>query len=63
MAIDIGRVGFEAYTASVGGRTYDGYAIPKWEALGQRIQNAWREAGVAVLQAMPPLPNDTDIIS
>ena len=50
MALDIGRIGFEAYSVSVGGKTYDGKDIPKWEDVGQRVQDAWRAAGIAILQ-------------
>jgi hypothetical protein len=50
MAIDIGRIGFEAYAKQVGGKTYDGKDIPKWEDVGKVVQDGWRAAGVAVLQ-------------
>ena len=50
MAIDIGRVGYEAYAESTGNKTYDGRDMPKWEELTQRIQDAWRHAGVASMK-------------
>jgi len=50
MAIDIGRIAFEAYGVSVGGKTYNGKDIPKWEDVGKKVQDAWRAAAVAVLQ-------------
>jgi hypothetical protein len=48
MAIDIERIAFEAYGVSVGGKTYDGKDIPKWENVGKKVQDAWRAAAVAV---------------
>lgn len=50
MAIDIGRIAFQAYSDEMGGKTYDGKDIPKWENVGQKVQDAWRAAGVAVLR-------------
>ena len=50
MALDIGRVAFEAYAKSVGGKTWDGKDIPAWETVGKVVQDGWRSAAVAVSQ-------------
>lgn len=50
MAIDIGLIAFQAYNDQVGGKTFDGKDIPKWEEVGKKVQDGWRAAAVAVLQ-------------
>lgn len=50
MAIDIGRIAFQAYRDQVGCITYDGKVIPPWEEVGKKVQDGWRAAAVAVLQ-------------
>jgi hypothetical protein len=43
-----GRLAFEAYGKSTGGRTYDGRPIPKWHELPENIREAWCAAGAVV---------------
>jgi hypothetical protein len=38
------QLAYERYAAATNGKTFDGRDMPKWEALGERIQNAWRAA-------------------
>ena len=49
MAIDIGRIAYEKYCASLLEQECD-CDLEKWEKIGQTEQNAWRQAAVAVLQ-------------
>lgn len=44
-----GRIGYEAYAASTGGKTFDGRDMPTWDQLPERIRNAWEAAASAVL--------------
>jgi len=60
MALDIGRIAFEAYAESVGGKTYDGKDIPKWESVGKTVQDGWRHAAVAVSQYLNKCKSDMD---
>jgi len=49
-----GRVGFEAYNASTGGKTWDGKPVPTWDAIRQvtpHVVKAWEAAGQAVVLA------------
>jgi hypothetical protein len=50
MAIDIGRIAYQAYCENI----YDGTCCDvmplDWKDLGKRGQDAWRHAAVAVLQ-------------
>lgn len=50
MAIDIGRIAYQAYVESIDGGSYYDTKLTKWEDLGQPGQNAWRHAAVAVSQ-------------
>jgi hypothetical protein len=43
MAIDIGRIAYQAYLSS------KGEDLPRWEDLGKIGQDAWRHAACAVL--------------
>lgn len=54
---EIGRIGYEAYANSTGGKTFDGRDMPKWEELPQRIRDAWHAAGGAYAQ-LPAPPTD-----
>lgn len=46
-----GRMGYEEYAVSTGGKTYDGRDMPKWDALPERIRTAWCAAVSKVLDA------------
>jgi hypothetical protein len=50
MAIDIGRIAYQAYANNVDNISYHGNPLPKWEDLGKIAQDAWRHAAVAVSQ-------------
>lgn len=43
-----GRLAYEAYATTTGGRTYDGRPMPTWADLGEPIQCAWNAAAQAV---------------
>lgn len=49
----MGQVAFEAYQVSKGGLTFDGRAIPAWDALtgetGAAVKLGWEEAAKAVV--------------
>jgi hypothetical protein len=44
----LGQVGYEAYAAHTGGKTFDGRDMPLWAALPERIRDAWEAAAVAM---------------
>ena len=46
----IGRIGYEAYAKSTGGKTYDGRDMPKWDDLPDRIKDAWDAVARAYLR-------------
>ncbi len=49
---DVGRKAYDAYVKEVGGTTYDGKPIPKWEEIQPRQRNGWRAAAMAVFDAV-----------
>lgn len=49
----LGRLAFEAYNASRGGKAHDGSPIPGWENVREEIREAWRVAAVAVAESLP----------
>ena len=49
-----GRIGYEAYAHSTGGKTFDGRDMPRWEDLPDPIQTAWEAAGLAILANVGP---------
>ncbi len=46
---DVGKLGYEAYASSTGGKTFDGRDMPTWEDLPERIQRAWYAAASAII--------------
>lgn len=48
---DPGQTAYDAYTVATGGKTWDGRDMPTWDQLGDRIRDAWTDAGRAVLEA------------
>lgn len=53
-----GKIGYEAYGAAAGWKTFDGRPMPTWEQLGQskgglETQRRWDVAACAVLDARP----------
>jgi hypothetical protein len=49
---ELGKLNFEAYCFSVGGKTYDGKPIPAWGKLSVEVQEAWIEGAAAVRKAL-----------
>lgn len=49
MNISIGQIAFEAYSESMGWKTYDGKDIPHWENLSSEVRQAWSAAARAVV--------------
>jgi hypothetical protein len=50
MALDIGRIAYQAYIKSIEKNTISEFVSSPWEEIGKVGQDAWREVGVAVLQ-------------
>ena len=48
----LGKVAFDAYSASKGGVTYDNKPIPPWESVGPDVQRGWIVAARAVKAAV-----------
>lgn len=46
--VDLARIAFEAYSASVDGKTHDGRPIPSWDDLTPAVRQAWDAAAQAV---------------
>lgn len=44
-----GRIGYEAYAAFTGGKTYNGLPMPKYDALPANIMDAWESAALAII--------------
>ena len=44
-----GRMGYEEYAVSTGGKTYDGRDMPQWDDLPERIKSAWCAAASKIL--------------
>lgn len=49
--MDYGKIGYEAYAESTGGKTYDGRQMPAWDALPPHVQNAWAAAANSIITA------------
>ncbi len=56
MAIDIGRIGYQAYLEQL-----NATHLPPWEKIGKVQQDAWRHAGVAILQYIKKEEDSDDI--
>ena len=52
-----GRIGYEAYARFTGGKTFDGRTMPTWDALPERIRDAWAVAASAVIAAHKGMPS------
>ena len=60
MAIDIGRIAYEAYTShTLTSQNIRGDKLRKWEEIGQE-QNAWRHAACAVLKYIDQAKQDIE---
>lgn len=44
----LAKVGFEAYNKQAGGKTFDGRPIPPWSEVGDKVQDNWTAAVLAV---------------
>lgn len=42
------RAGYEGYARFTGGKTFDGRPMPTFDALEQRIKDAWAAAAMAI---------------
>lgn len=51
----LGQVAYEAYGESTGWKTYNGNEMPRWEALGEPIQQAWEAAAEAARSTAAPV--------
>lgn len=45
----LGQVGYTAYAASTGGKTFDGREMPAWDTLPPNIVRAWEAAADAIV--------------
>lgn len=59
MAIDIGRIAYQAYVEKMM-RTHSLDYFCRWEGLMQREKDAWRHAAVAVLQYIDQAKQDIE---
>lgn len=49
-----GRIGYEAYKASTGGKTFNGRDMPTWEQVQERtphVAKAWNDAAEAMRES------------
>lgn len=53
--VDLGRLGYEAYSAHTGGRTFDGRPMPAWPDLPDAIRAAWSASARAIRMASDDL--------
>lgn len=52
MAVELGRINYEAYGDSVGWTTFSGQKMPAWEEQNDRLKQAWNAGAEAVAQAV-----------
>lgn len=45
-----GQLGYEAYAAHTGGKTFDGRDMPNWADVSERTKSAWEAAAEAIGQ-------------
>jgi len=50
-AAHLGKVAYEGYAESTGGKTHDGRDMPAWKDLGDRIKIAWIAAAGSAVEA------------
>ena len=48
MSGTMGYYAFHGYAGAMNGVTHDGKKIPKWEDLGEKVQNAWECSAMVV---------------
>jgi hypothetical protein len=44
----LGEIGYRAYSAFTGNKTYDGREMPAWENLTDKIRGAWEAAAQGI---------------
>lgn len=49
---ELAQIGFVAYNAEAGGKTWDGKDIPPYSEVGDRVQGNWRAAAKAIEAAV-----------
>lgn len=55
----LGQIGYEAYAASTGGKTFDGRPMPTWAQIAERsphVAKAWNDAACAIEAATKTTP-------
>ena len=52
MAIELGRVNYEAYGDSVGWTTFSGQKMPAWEEQNDKLKQAWNAGAKAVARVV-----------
>ncbi len=57
-----GRIAYEAYAVSTGGKTYDGREMPSWGELPEKIRAAWVVAATVVYEDTKKEIVDTDVL-
>ncbi|HEU4408344.1 MAG TPA: hypothetical protein VFS43_23980 [Polyangiaceae bacterium] len=55
-ALDLAKIGYEAYGRHVGWKTFDGRDMPRWDELPDPTRDAWKAAAEAIEEAVPPQP-------
>lgn len=54
---ELGRLGYEAYKVSTGGKTFDGRDMPTFDQIRERtphVARAWEAAATAIRKAVKP---------
>lgn len=52
MAVELGRINYEAYGDSVGWTTFSGQKMPPWEEQNDKLRRAWNDGAKAVARAI-----------
>jgi len=55
---DLAKIAYQGYGESVGFKNYQGLPMPEWKDLGEKIQNAWIAATVAVIDQLAVQDDD-----
>lgn len=58
MALDIGRIAYQAYLQSLSESSITEFVHAPWEQLGKIDQDAWRHSAVAVSQYLTQCEED-----
>lgn len=60
MAVDIGRINYQAYAKYVHENSKEKFTMAKWEDLSRVEMDGWRHAAVAVLQQIDKEREDSE---